>query len=301
MSPQSNVQVQTLVHDGTTFVTLVGTEKGILGPIPDSHPNFAKIAEIAAEALLGKVVDEAKLRDLADVEKAVSQRFEKLSERVSVKGGKVYFDGDAVDGTLEQQILDFLDAGEDFAPLVKFYEKLNTNPLGDVRQSLYDFIAQQKQSGALTITTEGDVIGYKSYTTRVPEWRKDEGLDMVLTPSRRGIGTVNGIDVKAEHYIETTVGDVVEMPRSKVLNRPSAACGDGLHIGTYEYASTFTGDTVALVKFSPRDIVSVPNSYREGKIRVCRFTVLKTVKAPVNTPVYTDDQPKPSEDRDLIL
>lgn len=298
MSPQSNVQVQTLVHDGTTFVTLVGSDRGILGPIADSHPNFSKIAEIAAEALLGKVVDEDNLHDLADVEKAVSERFAKLSERVTVKGGKVYFDGDAVSGPLEDQLLDFLDAGEDFGPLVKFYEKIATNPLGNVKDALYAFITQQKQKGALTITEDGDVIGYKSYTTRKPEWRTDEGLETVLTPSRRGVGTVNGIDVGPDQYIETTVGDVVEMPRSKVLNKPSAACGDGLHIGTWQYASRFTGDAVALVRFSPRDVVSVPNAH-EGKIRVCRFTVIKVVKAPLNTPVYTEDKQK--DEGDLIL
>lgn len=299
MSPASNIQVQTLVHDGTTFVTFVTTKFGILPTVADTHPNFTALAALAQDAMLGSPVDEDKLKSLTDPSVTVAENFEKLSERVSVKGGRVYFDGDAVDGTLEDQIIDFLSNGEDFGPLVKFYEKLNTNPLGDVRAGLYDWIKGQTkggagylgngEAGALTITEDGDLIGYKSFTKRDPEWRKDV-TGKVLTPSRRGVGVVNGIDVARNQFIEQVEGDVVEMPRSKVLHAPSQACGDGLHIGTWAYAASFTGDTVALVRFSPRDIVSLPDSNSTWKLRVCRYTVLKTVTEALNVPVYREDE-----------
>ena len=43
----------------------------------------------------------------------------RLSERVTVKNGQIYLDGDVVHGMLQEQILDFLNADEDFAPLVE--------------------------------------------------------------------------------------------------------------------------------------------------------------------------------------
>jgi hypothetical protein len=77
------------------------------------------------------------------------------------------------------------------------------------------------------------------------------------------------------------------MPRSRVLHAPSQECGDGLHIGTFAYASTFYGgDTVMLVKFSPRDIVSLPDSNSAWKLRVCRFTVIGPVDEALDTPLY---------------
>ncbi len=168
---------------------------------------------------------------------------------------------------------------------MRFYEKLTTNPLGDVRDGLYDWITGQTANGGmLTITEDGDVLGYKSVQASRPEWRT--GVSTVYRPSWRGAGTVNGIDVPSDKYIEQAPGDVVEMPRSKVLHAPSRACGDGLHIGTYDYAERYVGDTVMLVQFSPRDIVSLPDSNSTWKLRVCRYTVIGPVTEPLDVPVY---------------
>jgi hypothetical protein len=236
--------------------------------------------------------------DLFDIPAAISRAFQRLSERVSVEGDQVLFDGDPVHGTLQDQILEFLDAGEDFAPLVNFYEKLTTNPLGDVREGLYDWIAGQKADGNFTITPDGNVLGYKSVQAATPEWRTDAAV--VYRPSRRGEGRVNDVDVPSSKYIEQVPGDTVEMPRSKVLNAPSQACGDGLHIGTWHYARGFTGDTVMLVEFSPRDIVSLPDSNSTWKLRVCRYTVVGAVERPLDVPVYSP-QGQESDEDDLDL
>lgn len=262
-------------------------------PAANDHPNFKQIvAACAASVAAPGSVNADEVIDLFDVAQTVSRKFERLSERISVEGQQILLDGDPVDGSLQQQILDFMEVGADFGPLVNFYEKLLTNPLGNVRDGLYSWLEGQRANGAVTITPEGDLLGYKAVGTAQPKWREGEGDVFVPSrPSRNG-DRVNGVEVPSGSYIEQRPGDVVEMPRSKVLNAPSALCGDGLHVGTFEYASTFragpvgNGQTVMLVKFSPRDIVSLPDSNSAWKLRVCRYEVVKAVTESLDTPLY---------------
>ncbi len=276
------------------FVTVFAPGRDPL-PASSTHPNFAAIVGACMASSQGDdTISVDQVCDLFDIAATVKRKFARLSERVTVNADGIMLDGDPVHGTLQEQILDFLDAGEDFGPLVNFYEALMTNPLGDVREGLYSWITGQTANGGkLTITPEGNVLGYKSVHMRGPEWRTD--LDTVYVPSRRGAGTVNGVDVSPSQYIEQAPGDVVEMPRSKVLHAPSQACGDGLHIGTYEYAKSFYGDTVLLVEFNPRDIVSLPDRNAEWKLRVCRYTVIGPVDVPVDVPVYLTKGAEPDE------
>lgn len=264
---------------GQKFVTVYANGR-LTTPADDSHPSFKAIIGACEASLRGDYVDEAAVLDLFDVAATITRKFQRLSERVTVEGNNVLFDGDPVHGTLQEQILSFMDAGEDFGPLVNFYEKLTTNPLGDVRDGLYDWINGQKQKGNFTITPEGDVLGYKSVHSAGDAYRPSRA-------SASGGDRVNGVEVGRGNHILQRPGDVVEMPRSKVLHSPSQACGDGLHIGTYTYAETFQGDTVLLVQFSPRDIVSLPDSNASWKLRVCRYTVIGPVDGPLTVPVYS--------------
>lgn len=271
-------------------------------PVGSSHPNFEAIVGACEASRRGEDVSVDEVCELIDVAATVSRKFARLSERITVSAGGVMLDGDPVHGTLQAQILDFLDAGEDFSPLVNFYEKLTTNPLGDVREGLYDWIKGQTANGdKLSITPEGNILGYKSVCPATPRWRTEH--ETVYIPSRPGAGIVNGVDVSADQYIEQVPGDVVEMPRSKVLHAPSVACGDGLHIGTYGYALDFYGgNTVMLVEFSPRDIVSLPDHSSTWKLRVCRYTVIGPVDEPLEVPVYLTSAPAPVEDdADLVF
>jgi hypothetical protein len=284
----SNIQFTSSIADnGQQFLT-VFADGTLLPPVDDSHPNFKRIKDMCLASFDGESVDTAYLISLFDVSATVEAQFARLSDRVAVRNGVITLDGDPVHGTLQEQILQFLDAGEEFAPLVEFYEKLLTNPLGDVREGLYDWISGQRAEGNFTITPEGDILGYKAFQAQPPEWRTDAPDGIVYVPSRRGEGIVNGREVRPTEFIEQLPGDVVEMPRSRVLHAPSAACGDGLHIGTYAYARTFlVGGKVALVKFSPRDIVSLPDRNSTWKLRVCRYEVIDIVDEPLEVPLWS--------------
>jgi hypothetical protein len=295
MSPIQFSHIKTESESQPDHVVVFIPGKGLQPPVASDHPSYKAILGACMASMKGESVDEAELIDLFDIGATITRKFQRLSDRVTVKGDNVLLDGDPVHGTLQEQILDFLSAGEDFGPLVNFYEKLLTNPLGDVRDGLYDWIDGGRKDGPLTITPEGNILGYKSVHSATPEWRTDETT--VYRPSRRGEGIVNGRDVTASEFIEQVAGDVVEMPRSKVLNAPSQACGDGLHIGTWGYANGFQGDTVMLVEFSPRDIVSLPDSNSAWKLRVCRYTVIRPVDEPLSVPVYQTREQVTEESR----
>lgn len=275
-------------EDGTRAVAVFSPLTLDTVQADEAHPNFESIVEACHDSLDGVDVDLDEIMDLFNVPATIERKFQRLGERVTVEGSQVMFDGDPVDGVLQDQILDFLDNGEDFAPLVNFYEKLATNPLGDVREGLFTWIKGQRTNGNFTITPSGDLLGYKSVQRQAPEWRTDVEGDVFVPsrPSRHTGDRVNGVEVQAGQYIEQAEGDVVEMPRSVVLNAPSVECGTGLHIGTYAYAEGFTGDTVMLVQFSPRDIVSLPDSNASWKLRVARYTVVEPVDGPLQVPVY---------------
>ena len=251
------------------------------GPIGSTHPNFKRIVAVAAAKLQGTEPDADEVIALFDVPKSVAAAFSRLSERITVDGGVVMIDGDPVHNAMSEQVLDFLNSGEDFAPLVNFWEKLLTNPLGDVREGLYSWLTGQTSDGSkVTITADGDLIGYKGVYPTV----SGNGFK----PSRTGPGIINGQAVTFGDGGPQNEGDVVEMPRS-TLTEPSAECGVGLHVGTWKYAKSFGPLTLA-VKFNPRDVVSAPDSNSSWKLRVCRYHVLGLVDEPLTDALYIEDE-----------
>lgn len=293
MSPTIQYSIVGSGENETLVVFIPGGDRPLVAA--SDHPNYQAILD-------GARANDAAIASLFDIGETVEIAFQRLTDRVTVKGGQVYVDGDPMDSTLMEQILDFVNAGADFAPLLAFYEKLETNPLGNVRQGVYDWITGQRKNGALTITEDGDIIGYKSYASRPAKLRADEADTVYVSsrPARNG-DIVNDVEVPEGEYAEHLPGDVVEMPRSIVLNAPSQECGTGLHIGTFSYANGFQGDTVMTVVFNPRDIVSLPDSNATWKLRVCRYTILDIVDAPLDVPVYQvqkDDVPDETEEGD---
>lgn len=255
-------------------------------PIDSTHPNF-NVIKAACLASLTEDVDAERVADLLDVAATVERGFARLSERVTADAHGVYFDGDRIESSLEDQILGFLDAGEDFAPLVNFYEKLADNPIGDVRAGLYAWIKGQTSDGSkVTITEDGDLVGYKGV------WGNDEGQ---YRPSRFNTVPmlINDVPSPKGDYAWQGEGDRVEMPRANV-SAPSYECGVGLHVGTWSYAKSF-GPTCLKVRFNPRDVVSAPDANSGWKLRVIRYTVLEVIEdggCAHETAVYRDPQPE---------
>jgi hypothetical protein len=45
-------------------------------------------------------------------------------------------------------------------------------------------------------------------------------------------------------------------------------------VGSWDYSSTFSGDTLLLVKVNPKDVVSIPADHSGQKLRSCAYTIL---------------------------
>lgn len=243
----------TVVVDGEMFVA------------DDAHPLWNEIVE-AAQAGDENVVD------LFDASRKAASLFENLSERVTVANSRIYVDGDEIDDVYADQIVRFMNEGvEDFKPLVKFLEKVYTNIEAHTRENLSRWL---NATGGFTIDEDGDIIGYKGLT-------RDGGS------IHQGPAVVDGKAVNGS--VPNAPGSVIEMARSKVEHNPAVGCASGLHVGTWEYASSFARGVIAKVKVNPRDVVSVPTDCAGQKMRVSRYKIVEYVNEAHETAVVPND------------
>lgn len=226
------------------------------------HPYFDDVVAEVQSAF----PDEGWLLDHSDPETVLKTAFERLTDRVTVSAGRLYLDNDDIsDGALGQHILRCLEQGtEDYAPFVAFLEKLSANPQPHTKHRLYGWL---EATDGFTIAEDGDIVAYK-------------GVDADRRSIHSGPAVVDGVRITGK--VPNAVGSVIEFPRSEVEHDPAQGCSTGLHIGTWEYASSFGTRTIR-VKFSPTDVVSVPTDCGDQKVRVCRYTVLAEDDAEVKS------------------
>jgi hypothetical protein len=256
-------------NEGESNITVfIPGEPGLFTAHSD-HPNFKAIVALCVE---GREAESLPLFDLAQT---VSERFERLSERVTVANGRVYFDGDEVDSSLTKLIVRALDEGADFRSLVAFFENVSLNPNDHSRTQLFDWLRARD----FTITPDGLIVGYKGVSS-------DGNGGYQSGFSGRAI--VDGQAVNGR--IPNAVGSVIEMPRTSVAHDPAAACSTGLHVGTFEYAQGYAQGAMLEVHVNPRDVVSVPTDAAGEKVRVCRYTVVDVIDAPHSAAVLSEDE-----------
>ena len=77
--------------------------------------------------------------------------------------------------------------------------------------------------------------------------------------------------------IDNSIGAVVTMPREKVTFDPNVTCAAGLHVCSYGYLSSFSGERIVICEVEPQDVVSVPKDYNFAKMRCCRYKVVEEV------------------------
>lgn len=229
--------------------------------ITESHPNYRLIrsalirhdvTEDEVKRLLSETSDEAVLPNLSKVVQ--------LSERISLRGESLYFDGDLVDKAITRHIVArYREGNDDWTSLVRFMENLAENPSEKSRRHLYHFLTDRN----FQITEDGCFIAYK-------------GVRSDGTSSHSGPGIVNGVEMNG--HLPNQPGSVLEIARSYVDDDRSVACSRGLHVGTYAYARSFESRLLT-VKVNPRDVVSVPSDCRDQKVRVCRYEVLELAPA----------------------
>lgn len=253
---------------------------------PEGHMNFDQIV-----ASLEADPQDTSVMSLFDIAAGVAEKFEALSERITVKDGILFLDGDPTDDVLSKQIVRFLyDGVDDYKPLVKFYENILSNPNKHSRDQLFHWLNQHK----FVIDSDGYVIGYKYVGI-------DQDADGVVTgykSTMSGYGIVNGVEY-TNSYLPYKLGDVVTMPRHKVNHNPAQGCSYGLHVGTYAYAAG-GARTVLTVRVNPRDVVSVPTDCEWAKVRCCRFEIIEINQGEYVEPLAYIGKPTPDAPVRLI-
>ena len=247
------------------IISRMGDKKSVsiigdgLNEIADSeHPNWDEIVErVTKEDFDG-------IAELFSLESTAIKAFEKLSERVAVRHGSVFFDGGEVTGPLADHLLRALREGVDVAPLVKFWENLANNPSKDSRESLFLWL----ESHNFTIDQDGMIVGYK-------------GVRSDMRSVSSGPGIVNGVETNGN--LDNTPGNVLEVDRKYVDPNPDHHCSRGLHVGTWSYASGF-GPVVVEVRTNPRDVVAVPRDHNGEKMRTMRYKVERVLAGLTNWP-----------------
>src|SRR5580765_9019411 len=97
--------------DGTETIVLMGARGVKL--VPDTHVHYAKIKAALLDSATNGDTSEEELYRLADATTLVANTLRRLSERVTIKGDELFFDGDLMEGRLTQHILDMLRAEDD--------------------------------------------------------------------------------------------------------------------------------------------------------------------------------------------
>lgn len=190
---------------------------------------------------------------------------------------------------LQKRIMSFLDDELPIDALIKFWENCQLNPEFRAIEELYEFLEHHN----VAITSDGCFVGYKkvykiegdcpeelrgiyidskgfcrdSKNKFVPKEIKQKYLNWIE----------NGEPIFVDAHtrkIKQKIGDTITMPRNECDNDRNSLCSRGLHIGAWEYASSFSGDTLLLVQCNPKDVVSIPADHEGQKLRSCAYTIL---------------------------
>jgi hypothetical protein len=127
----------------------------------------------------------------------------------------------------------------------RFMENLDANPSYRARNELVGFL----DACELPITDDGCFMAYKKIRA---DWKDCYS------------GT-----------IDNSIGQKPTMARRDVNEDPNQTCAAGLHVCSYSYLSSYSGERIVAVKIDPADVVSCPVDYNNSKLRVCAYEVVE--------------------------
>ena len=203
---------------------------------------------------------------------------------IKVVAEKVYYGNYELKGFVIDKLLEFLRSGaKDAQPILNFIEKLTFNPSKNSVDQLYTFLSYK----TLPLTETGNVIGYKGVDADYYSKHGNTNT-IVITGKVDGAGR-----------ILNKIGETIEVARNSVDDNKDNHCSHGLHVGSYDYAKDWAGNTghLLMVEFNPSDAVSVPTDCNFQKLRVSKYKVIGEVpferikeEAPLNEPYYNTDE-----------
>lgn len=217
----------------TTGSSITVTGKGRTVTIQDDAPNYKHLKEALRS---GRDEEVEKYLDFKSTIEAWSKGSFKF------EGDEVTYKGERIPGDLGRRISAMAAKGEDPAPLMKFWEKLQKNPSWRSVEQLFPFLNHQ----GIPIIANGNFLAYK-------------GVNYNYTDKHTG-------------RVDNKPGTVNEMPRNKISDDPDVACHYGFHVGALGYARSFASVTV-VCEVDPADVVCIPKDSSQQKMRVSKYRV----------------------------
>lgn len=175
---------------------------------------------------------------------------------VELVDGRIKLNGKDIPEIVSDRVLKFKEQDLPFEPLIKFAEKLQSNPSFNSRKMLYKFL----EHNGHPITKDGNFIAYRKVRTDFTDCHTGK--------------------------MDNSLGKIVEMDRNEVDDNPDNTCSSGLHVAAYDYAKSFSSGHLLEVEINPEDVVAVPNDYDGEKMRVCKFKVVKICESKLEEELY---------------
>jgi hypothetical protein len=185
---------------------------------------------------------------------------------ISFKGEVAYWDGVPMPDLFADRVLELVDQGYDFGPMINFTVNLSENPSDQSILEMIDFLRNKN----LPLTRDGCFIGYK-----------------LVRPDYKDVYTGT---------IDNSVGSKPSVKRDEVDPNRDRECSTGLHVGGLGYINWYRGQQdgdqssykVVLVKVNPKDVVSVPTDHKHQKLRCCTYEVIANFDEALPHAVYDD-------------
>jgi len=199
----------------------------------------------------------------------------------SINPSQVTYEGERLPTALAEKVRSIAMEGLPVKLFKKFWDSLQNNPSANSVRQLYDFLSYKE----LPITEDGCFLAYKGVNR--DGWSCHGNVNTKVLQG----------EVNSEGRIKNNVGDTIEVLRRDVDDERSNHCSFGLHVGSLDYAESFSNGRVLIVKINPADVVSVPNDCSCQKCRVSKYEIIDSYDTEIKSAVCdADGNPILSED-----
>ena len=194
------------------------------------------------------------------------------------RDGFLYFEDEQIASQPTNRVIEMIRQGFPHKPMLNYLTNLYDNVSERAVQESYTWSSHK----GLPITDDGMMVGYKGVTI----YRGD-----TIKVKNGELKDGDHVDRYTGKTFRNNVGDVCSMKRRQVCDDHTQGCSSGLHVGTYDYACDWATSTgvVLLVKFNPKDIVSVPSDCNCQKMRVSEYEVIAIAREQLEEAVYSDE------------
>ena len=198
---------------------------------------------------------------------------DKPVEDFQFKGDEVYLSGEKLPNVLAKKVISLYKNDLPISIFKNFWKNLRENPSNSSVNELYEFLEYKE----LPITEDGCFLAYKGLDNNF--WSVSGNKETKVLKGQ----------VDKDGKIYNGIGETIEVVRRDVDDDRRNHCSHGLHVGSHDYASSFSKGKMVVVKVNPKDVVSVPNDYNCQKCRVSSYTVVSEYKEEISASAVKED------------